>query len=288
MSALRSGRRTRRAGEGLVIAAVAALSLANLLIPGQGKAFLGLPLALWAPGRCVAVLIFGHPDWTERFDGLIRSAVECVLSLAAWPLLVLAAYAIHPHISATSIELCFLTLAAAAFIRVRLGADQSSVSPTVPPTAPSAAARGLQRAPVAAVAVIVLGGAFTAMLAHTLPPQQGTTASSDALAGSAATAVAPLARSSALTGSLAITIANPAPATRTYHVTATVGGAGSWPVATVTVGPDSQADTRLAGPLPATPCLSRISVVVSDGPERLQPLVAYFRGDEPGSCAAAR
>ena len=279
----------QRVGGGLPIAAAGALSLGNLLLPGPAKAVLGLPLALWAPGYCVAILIFGYASWRVRFDGLVRLTVECVLSMAAWPLIVLAAYAIHPHVTATSVECCFLALVIATLIRIQLtaGPERGSREQNTEEGSPESRLRfaeRLPRAPIAAVAVIVLGSGLTAGLAYTLPPQQGTTASAVALAGTAAAADTPLARTGAGTGTVSVTIYNPAPTARVYRIIATVTGDGTWAAETATVGPGSQGTVKLAGALPSTACLSRVGVAVSDGAERLQPLDVYFKGNKSGSC----
>jgi hypothetical protein len=276
----------QRAGGGVPAAVAGALSLANLPVPGVWKAVLGLPLAFWAPGYCVAILIFGHACWTARFDGLVRRAAECVLSMAAWPLLVLLAYAIEPRVTASSVERCFLVLVIATLIRIQLttrsaGTEEGAALPHQP--RPRLAER-FPRALVAAVAVVVFGGGLTVGLAYSLPPQQSATTSAVALAGNAATADTPLARDTAQAGEVRVTIFNPAPVARSYRITATVTGAGTWTAAVATVAADSQGTAELRGALPPTACLSRVSIVVSDSSERLQPLVTYFRGNESGSC----
>jgi hypothetical protein len=278
----------QRANGGLPIALAAVLSLANLLLPGMSKAFLGLPLALAAPGYCVAILVFGSAAWTDRFDGVVRLAVICVLSLAAWPLLVLAAYAVYPHVSALSTELCFLVLAVATLVRVQVldGARRTagSTNTSTPTPAPAPAPRGIPRAPLAAIAVILAGGTLTLALAHTLPPQQSTSASTASLAGAAATADAPLPRTSPLTGSVDVAIYNPAPETRQYLVTAAVAHASSWNTVSITVPPGAQRSADLVGTLPATGCLTRVTVMVSDAAEKLDPLDTYFQGNASGDC----
>lgn len=277
----------QRANGGLPIALAAVLSLANLLLPGMSKAFLGLPLALAAPGYCVAILVFGSGAWTDRFDGVLRLAVVCVLSLAAWPLLVLAAYAVYPHVSELSTELCFLALAVATLVRVqvlggaRRGAGSTAASA---PAADAPTRRKIPRAPLAAVAVVVAAAAFTLVLAHTLPPQQSASASTASLAGTAANAGSPLPRTSPLTGSVEVSIYNPAPETREYLVTATVAHAGSWSAVSITVPPGARSSVHLVGALPATGCLTRVSVAVSDGPEKLEPLDTYFQASTSGGC----
>lgn len=273
--------KAQRAGGGLPIAVAGLLSLGNLLVPGPARAVLGLPLAFWAPGYCLAILIFGRASWTVRFDGVIRLAVECVLSMASWVLLVLLAYAIHPHMTALSIECCFLALVVATLIRIQLTTRATSAAPR---ESTLRFAERIPRAPVAAVAVIVLGGALTAGLAYTIPTQQGTTGSTIALAGSAAAADTPLVRDGAESGALSVTISNPAAVTRTYRITATVTGDGAWTTESATVAPGSHDTLNLGGKLPSTACLSRLTVVVSDSTEQLEPLVVYFRGNESGSC----
>lgn len=281
----------QRAGGGVPAAVAGVLSLANLPVPGVWKAVLGLPLAFWAPGYCVAILIFGRVSWTARFDGLVRRAMECVLSMAAWPLLVLLAYAIEPRVTASSVERCFLVLVIATLIRIQLTTKSAGSEETETDALPHQPrlrfAERLPRASVAAVAgvaVVVLGGGLTAGLAYSLPPQQVATASAAALAGNAATADKPLARNTAQAGEVSVTIFNPSPIARSYRITATVTGAGTWTAAVATVPADSHGTAELRGALPPTACLSRVSIVVSDSSERLQPLVTYFRGNEPGSC----
>ncbi|HEY3869616.1 MAG TPA: DUF1616 domain-containing protein [Actinocrinis sp.] len=290
ITSLRSVVAAQRAGGGVPAAVAGALSLANLPVPGVWKAVLGLPLAFWAPGYCVAILIFGHASWAARFDGLVRRAAECVLSMAAWPLLVLLAYAIEPRVTASSVERCFLVLVIATLIRVQLttrsaGSDEAAAPRYQPQPQPRARfSERVPRALIAAVAVIVLGGGLTAVLAYSLPPQQSSTASAAALAGTAATADTPLARETAQGGEVSVTIFNSAPVAHDYRITATVTGAGTWTATVTTVAADSQTTAKLRGALPSTACLSRVSIVVSDGSQRLQPLVAYFRGNESGSC----
>jgi hypothetical protein len=288
----------QRAGGGLLVAAAGALSLGNLLLPGSVKAVLGLPLAFWAPGYCMAILIFGYASWTAWLDGLIRLAAECVLSMAAWPPLVLLAYTIHPKVTASSVECCFLALVIATLMRIQLTAgtvsrpreksteenEEAEEGTAAPHGSRPGSVRRLPRAPIAAVAVIVLGSGLTIGLAYTLPAQQGTTASAVSLAGAAATADTPLARDGAQAGEVSVTIYNPAPVARDYRITATVTGAATWTAETATVAPGSQGTVDLVGALPSTACLSRVSIVVSDSSERLQPLDTYFRGNESGSC----
>lgn len=279
MTSLHATLARQRAGGGLPAAAAGALSLANFLLPPPARVVLGLPLAFWAPGYCVAILIFGRRAWIERFDGLIRLAVECVLSMAAWPLLVLVTYVIRPRVTASSVESGFLALVVATLICIQFTRR----------TAVGTATNRLQisrlpRVPITAVAVVALGGGLTAALASTLPPQQGTTASAVALAGGAASADAPLARNGVGGGTVSITIYNPGTETRDYRITPTVTGAHAWSSQDATVAPDSHRTVQLAGTLPSTACLVQLSIVVADGAERLDPLVVYFQGNRSSSC----
>ncbi|WP_034271022.1 DUF1616 domain-containing protein [Actinospica robiniae] len=264
----------------LHIVLAAGLLAVCLAMPGESRAFVGLPLALWAPGYCTVLLIFSRRAWVSRFDALARLAIACTLSMAVWPLLMLLAYAVHRQVTQASTVAVFLSFAVVTLLRVRLRSAAGGRAPVRP-----GPARG--RSPWAAagaVGVVLAGAGLTAGLAASLPAQQSSRTGAVALAGSAAKAGGPLARSAPLAGSVEVLVADPGPLTRTFRVSAGIDHAQAWAAATVEVAAGGQREVTLSGPLPATSCLARLRITVSSQDGSLAPLVVYFQGNTPGAC----
>jgi uncharacterized membrane protein len=266
----------------LLLAALGLMNLGVLAPLPALPAAVTLPLALLVPGYAVIMAVFSN---RPRRDAPATLACTVLLSMATYPLVALALYAVAIPIRTgsvmVSIDGIVALLVAVAVLRMRHRAPVSSL-----PVAPLAAATVLRSAwngarggalfaALVAIVIAVLAGAMALVRA---PTDQAYT--QFYLAGSWAHLNTIVRARSHQKLVVDVGIVNQTHRRQSYQIVPRLDGGPDWPGRVVTV-PDARSWTgSLSGDVPQDGCVHRLGIVLRMGRNgnALSPLTLWVRG----------